>query len=187
MRTLELGSAVGLWSVALRLAFVGLLMWAAISDLRARRIPNALTGTLLVLGLVGAGVSAASGAGVEALRTSGLALGLGCAIWMTLGFLGLVAFGDVKLFAAASAWLTPTAVVNASLWAGVVGGVLAVLWAMFARGAGFSLARLRRATRQSDILHQPLPAAGGRDARTPYGVSMVAVLLLEVARLWNVV
>lgn len=181
VRVQELGIAVGPWSIAMRCAFVALLGWAAISDVRARRIPNVVTATLLVLGLVAAAVGAASGS----LGTAAAALVVGFALWLPFHLAGLLGAGDVKLFAAAATWLTPFAALRGAAWAAILGGVLGVVWMGYARGAGFTLARLGHAMRQPQLLREPLPAVAGRDGRVPYGVAMVAALLFEAARLWR--
>lgn len=178
---LLLGSGADLWALPLRLAFVALLGWAAVSDVRARRIPNVVTGTLLVLGLLAAAVGAASGT----IGTAAAALAVGFALWLPFHLAGLLGAGDVKLFAASAAWLTPFAALRAAAFAAILGGVLGVLWMGYARGAGFTLARLGHAMRQPQLLREPLPAVAGRDGRVPYGVAMVAALLFEAARLWR--
>ena len=181
MTGLEPGSAIGPWSVALRVAFVALLGWAAVSDVRARRIPNAVSGTLLLLGLLAAAVGVAGGT----LGTAAAALAVGLALWLPFHLIGMLGAGDVKLFAAGAAWLTPFAALRGAAWAAILGGLLGVLWMGYARGAGFTLARLGLAMRQPELLREPLPAVAGRDGRVPYGVAMVAALLFEAARLWR--
>lgn len=181
VRWLELVGAVGPWSTALRLAFVALLGCAAVSDVRARRIPNLVSATLLVLGLVAAALGTAGGT----LATAAAALGVGLALWLPFHLLGMLGAGDVKLFAAAATWLTPAAALRGAAFAAILGGLLGVLWMGYARGAGFTLARLGHARRQPGLLREPLPAVAGRDGRVPYGVAMVAALLFEAARLWS--
>jgi hypothetical protein len=56
---------------------------------------------------------------------------------------------------------------------------------MWARGAGFTFMRLAHATRQPQLLREPLPALSGRDARVPYGVAMAIALLYEAWTLWS--
>src|SRR5437867_3763387 len=85
------------------IALIGLIAGAAWSDLRTRRIPNWLTLTGAVLGLcfqvwerglVGAATSVASAA-------------LALAIFLALYIAGGMGAGDVKLFAAAGAFVSP--------------------------------------------------------------------------------
>jgi prepilin peptidase CpaA len=95
---------------------------AAVIDLRTRRIPNALTAALAVIGI-----------GIAATRLGPIGLGgalLGCALglaFMLPGHVfGATGAGDVKLFAAAGALLGPATTVQAFLYTAIVGGVLAV-------------------------------------------------------------
>ena len=85
---------------------------AAVIDLRTRRIPNALTGALAVIGV-----------GIAAAKLGPIGLGgalLGCALglaFMLPGHLfGATGAGDVKLFAAAGALLGPATTVQAFLY-----------------------------------------------------------------------
>ena len=136
----------------------GLLLAACVADVRARRIPNAL-----VLGILGAGVGCAALAGAPAPYAAGVqpavtgAL-LGLAAWLPLYALGALGAGDVKLFAAAAAWLGPRGVLPATTYAAVAGGVLALAWV--AAGA----LRSRR-------------GAPPRDRRLPYGLAVAAGVL----------
>ncbi len=94
---------------------------ACASDLRTRRIPNALTfgaaGAAIVFHLTAGGVD------------GGLASVGGLAIGMALMFaqyaLGGMGAGDVKLFGALGAWLGPTDAIWLVLYTGVTGGVIA--------------------------------------------------------------
>src|SRR5215208_4679040 len=95
------------WSVRLVAGGVlmALLAWACAADLRRRRIPNVLVLTMLATGLalsLAPRTDATPGM-LGALR--GFALGL--VIWLPFHTLGLLGAGDVKLIAAAGAWLGP--------------------------------------------------------------------------------
>ena len=182
VRAVELGSGTDLWLVSLRTTFVMLLACAAVTDVRERRIPNVLSGALVLLGLLAAAIGVASGT----LWTALAALAVGFVLWLPFHLAGLLGAGDVKLFAAAATWLTPFAALRGAAWAAILGGLLGVLWMGYARGAGFTLARLGHAMRQPQLLREPLPAVAGRDGRVPYGVAMTAALLFEAARLWRV-
>ncbi|MGZ8492365.1 MAG: prepilin peptidase, partial [Gemmatirosa sp.] len=109
------------WVPGLRLALVALLGWAALTDLRARRIPNGACALLLATGLLAA-LGEAGG-----VRTAIAAVAVGLALWAPLHLLGLLGAGDVKLFAAAAAWLTPLATLRAAALAAVLGGVLGLV------------------------------------------------------------
>lgn len=95
---------------------------AAVIDLRTRRIPNALTAALAVIGF-----------GIAALELGPVGLGgalLGCALGLAFMLPGHIfggtGGGDVKLFAAAGALLGPATTVQAFLFTAIAGGVLAL-------------------------------------------------------------
>jgi prepilin peptidase CpaA len=181
-------SEVGLVPVAanavamtLRVCFVLLLAAAAAIDVRARRVPNLLSGALAALGLVAAACGAASGN----MLTAVLALGAGLALWLPFYAFGILGAGDVKLFAAGAAWLTPMATVSAALDAALVGGALGVAWMFYARGTAFTVTRVAHAIRQPELLRQPLPAPSGRDTRVPYAIAIAVGLCIEAWRMWK--
>lgn len=164
-----------------RLILVGALVAAVWTDVRARRIPNVLTGALVVAGLA----ASAAGCNPSGLGGALVAVLVALCVWVPLYLLGMLGAGDVKLFAASAAWLTPLLVLRASALAAVVGGVLGAVWMMYARGAGFTLVRLRHAMQQPELLREPMPAVAGRDARVPYAVAMAVALFYEASRLWR--
>ena len=111
---------------------------AAVIDLRTRRIPNALTAALAVIGI-----------GIAAAKLGPIGLGgalLGCALglaFMLPGHLfGATGAGDVKLFAAAGALLGPATTVQAFLYTAIIGGILAIGLARLAQGIHFGVTGL---------------------------------------------
>jgi prepilin peptidase CpaA len=108
-------------------AVVAIGVVASISDLRTRRIPNALTFAaaaaatafhVLTGGLSGLGLSLA-----------GLAVGL--AVFFPIFALGGLGGGDVKLLACLGAWLGPAGALWTALYAAMAGGAMAVLVILF--------------------------------------------------------
>lgn len=88
--------------VGIQLAFVGAFtVAAAVSDLRSRRIPNAMTVPMFVLGLIYQAVFH-QWAG---LADAGQAFGMGFGILLVLWLVGGGGGGDVKLMGALSVWL----------------------------------------------------------------------------------
>jgi prepilin peptidase CpaA len=172
---LVLGHAGGGLLLA-RAVFVGLLVIALLTDLRARRIPNVLTVTLAAAGLIAAAFGVGSPSGL--LGALG-ALAAGFAIWLPVYVLGAVGAGDVKLFAAASAWLTPGGACWAAFAGALAGAAVGVATYVWSHGLSMTAFRLGSALREPRTLTEPLPSARGRDARVPYGVSLVAGLLLQ--------
>ena len=163
---------------------LGMLAWAAVIDLRARRIPNWLTFSLALGGL---GVSLIPSAGVVGFggAVAGLAAGFGLTV--VLFALGALGGGDVKLLAAVGAWLGPANVLWVFLAAAVVGMVI-VLAQSAAQG------RLRVLFRNSAVLAMgfanaehtgvaPVAEAGRSAPRSvekplPYAVPVLAGTLL---------
>lgn len=103
-------------------AAIAVGLGACIADVRTGRIPNALT------------LGAAVGALVVRCATEGLwstTEGLagwctGAALLLPIFALGGLGGGDVKLLAAMGAWLGPSDVLQAGLYAAVAGGLLAL-------------------------------------------------------------
>jgi prepilin peptidase CpaA len=123
---------VSLVSLVPRLVLGALLVAACVTDVRARRIPNALVAAVLGLavarlagaawlGALGADASFAAGPGAAAL---GAATGL--AVLLPFHALGMMGAGDVKLLAAAGAWLGPVGVLHAGVYTAFAGVLLAV-------------------------------------------------------------
>ena len=161
------GSRSGLLAGAV---FSALMVMAALGDVRTRRIPNRLVVAVAVLGLMYSGLVPPSFSG--ALKgVEGLATGLAC--WLPFYALGWLGAGDVKLFAAAGAWLGPMRAVEASLIAALLGAILAVLWMLRARGVRHSVETLGIAVTMPRILAEG-PSTADRIRSLPYGVAMAA-------------
>jgi prepilin peptidase CpaA len=117
--------------------FVGaMLIVACISDLRTRRIPNALTfpavATALLFHLLTGGWSAAGWSIAGCL--------LGFFLFFPLFALRGMGAGDVKLLAAVGAWLGPSQVLIVALATSLAGGVIALAVAL---GHGYLKAACR--------------------------------------------
>ncbi len=107
------------------------LVVAAISDLRNRRIPNWLVFPFLVAGIA---VSSATG-GWIGLGHSILGVLLAGILLGFFYWLGGMGMGDVKLCAAIGAWVGPSQLLVALVVMGISGGLMAVIWAL--RGGFF--------------------------------------------------
>ena len=149
---------------------------AAVIDLRTRRIPNALTGSLAVVGL-----------GLAAARLGTVGIG-GAIIGCLLGFafmlpgnvFGATGAGDVKLFAAAGALLGPATTVRAFLFTAIAGGVLAVVVALRRRRLAHTIGMTARLVASGTSAAPAIesPAADNRFAYAPaiaIGVVMAAL------------
>ena len=129
---------------------VGLLLAVAAAgavwDVRSGRVPNELTYTAALAGLV-----------LNALlRPAGIGIGQ-AALGLAVGFLPLffvylaggLGGGDVKLMAAVGAFLGPLATAYALLYACLVGAVLSVAVILWKEGIGGAILRFGRLFRRS--------------------------------------
>src|SRR5687768_4090166 len=100
--------------------FTLLLAWACVSDLRTRRIPNNVVASLVLSGI---GYALATMSPVVALEHALGGSAVGLTLWLPFWMARVLGAGDVKLAAAAGAWLGTGGVVEASLLGAVGGGV----------------------------------------------------------------
>jgi len=149
------------WTIATAAASL-----AAIVDVRSRRIPNWLTGSLVLGGLL-FNVWRGGIVGVG-LALAGAALGL--AILLPFYAVRAIGAGDVKLLAGLGAVLGPQMLVSVAVYAALAGGVISAI--MLARGG-----RLLSVVREMLIEHRP-PTRGGRTA--PYGVAIASGMYLSL-------
>jgi len=142
----------------------------AIIDLRTRRVPNALTGSVAALGLLLAVLHATSVSPVAAL--GGIAVGL--AVMLPGHLIGATGAGDVKLLAALGALLGPKGVLMAFVYTAIAGGALALLvavgrrrlrdtierTAIFVHTRGANVEDIERATSNNRFAYAPAIAIG---------------------------
>jgi prepilin peptidase CpaA len=162
-----------------------LLVWAAIEDLRTRRIRNWLTLSLILTGILQSFI------GPSALSPGAASLGalIGLALPLILFVLGAIGGGDVKLLAGVGAWLGPVAVFEVFCCTAVIGMII-VLTQAIAQG------RLRVLSRNSAVLAINLAHLGdvglehatstGKSCRSvdkplPYAVPVLLSVLLLIA------
>ena len=150
---------------------------AAVIDLRTRRIPNALTSALAVIGV---GIAAAK-LGPVGLGGALLGCALGLAFMLPGHLFGATGAGDVKLFAAAGALLGPATTVQAFLYTAIVGGILAVVIAIRRRRLQQTIGGTARLLRDPKASVEAIesPEADNRFAYAPaiaLGVVIAALL-----------
>lgn len=108
---------------------VVVLAVSTFTDMRSRRIPN-----WLVLPFLAAGVAVSFGPrtwqGISPVQSVAGA-GLGLFLFGILAWMGGMGMGDVKLCAAIGAWVGPMQLFLALVMTGIVGGIMAVGWALF--------------------------------------------------------
>jgi prepilin peptidase CpaA len=108
---------------ALQVLLAILVLIAAITDLRTRRIPNLLVLIAAILGFI----TQCFLFGLPGLRTAALGFGLGFVLYFPLWLLHARGAGDVKLLAAAGTFLGPGNTLVLFLLAAILGGILALL------------------------------------------------------------
>lgn len=154
-----------------------LLLAASVSDVRSRRIPNWLTATLAVSGTVYAFATMPPPEAVVHVL-GGVVVGL--ALWLPFWFLRLLGAGDVKLAAAAGAWLGAGGAVEAALLAALVGGLLAAVSLVRAYGGRGAVTRFSTWVLASRLTRALAPEATPQERRIPYGVALAAGAAIAV-------
>ncbi len=153
------------------MVLVPLLVWACATDVRSRRIPNAAVAAIAVLGIA---VSLLAPGTALSLPMSLTGIATGLAVWLPFYAFGLLGAGDVKLFAAAAAWLGPRGAVEGALLAALAGGALALVFMLMDDGVEVTVLRLGAA------LHLPGVLRGrpsSRTTRVPYALAITAGVL----------
>ena len=175
------------WGVVIASALVG-----AWFDVRERRIPNLLTGPLLVAGIVCAGMSG----GLNGLANGALGCVLMAAPFLVLWFLAGGGAANAKLMGALGAWLGPTAGAVALACVLVCGAVIGMGWALWSGRLGevsgnllimvtFGLASLAGRRSVSGV-GRMLPNPHGM-LKMPYGVAICAGVCIAVlgVHIWH--
>ncbi len=155
-----------------------LLVIGCISDLRSRKIPNELVLSILVTGWLFAIVTTTDVWRALGISLAGTAVGFG--IWIVFYLVGVIGAGDVKFFAAAGAWLGPTATWRAALIAAIAGGVLAVAFLVMERRLGDVLRRAALVASSGSLKDIPKMTAipDAKHKPLPYGVALAIGALL---------
>ena len=168
---------------------LALLIVAAASDLRSRRIPNWLTFTMILSGIV---VNVAT-LGPTTFGQAIFGFLAGFALMLMLYLLGAVAGGDVKMMVGIGAWLGPEAVLKVFLVQALVGAVIVMTQAIAQR-------RGRILIRNSAVLAMNLAHVGdvgvnhvrdtGQASRSvdrplPYAVPVLIAVMILLARSWR--
>jgi prepilin peptidase CpaA len=147
--------------------FAGLMLTAAVEDLRRLLIPNRLTVALCALWPFHLATTTLAIAPLAALGCS-LAVFLSGALLFARGVLG---GGDVKLLSAATLWAGPQATVPLLVGTALIGGLLALV--LLIPAAGRLIGGLRRS---ETAPAEPNDAA--LRAPMPYGIAIAAAALI---------
>jgi prepilin peptidase CpaA len=144
------------------------LLTAACIDVRTRRIPNWLSLPFALAGMVFGTLTAGASGLLVSLEGTALALLLFGWVWVLRG----MGMGDLKLAAGVGAWIGPSQFVMAFVMTGIVGGIMAVCYAV-RRGSlarsldnvGDLLAHLGAAKPQP---HDEIRLGGSKAVAIPY-------------------
>jgi prepilin peptidase CpaA len=162
-------------------AAVAIGLGACVTDLSARRVPNTLTGSAIVCGLLAH--TALPGGHGPAAALLGFAAGL--VVFLPLFALGGMGGGDVKLMAALGTWIGWQPVLLTAVYGAVAGGVLALIVALsqgYLRQAFSNIGGLFLFWSVQGVKPMPgLTLEHGRGPRLPYAIPVFAGL---VAALW---
>jgi prepilin peptidase CpaA len=157
--------------IAATTAFLSLIVLAGVSDLRTRRIPNALTVTGLGIALALRGAS-----GVEPLVSGLMGAVIAFAPAVALVALGGLGGGDAKLLAAVGAFVGPAGLPTTLFVTAVIGGAMGAIAVIRCGAFGFTVTRLRSILATPfGMATVPLPRLGAPGAiAIPYGVAIGA-------------
>lgn len=151
---------------------------ATFTDLRSRRIPN-----WLVLPFLLAGVVLSTWLhGWHGLWMSLAGMGLGGLLFGILAVMGGMGMGDVKLVAAIGAWVWPRQMFLALVLTGLIGGLMALGWALVGgflgelfSGTGDLLSSWRRGKRGDP----KMTLANPRARKMPYAPAIALGTLIS--------
>lgn len=155
--------------------FSVLLVIACVTDVRWRRIPNEL---VVTLALTGFAYSVWQDAWLAGIGRSLAGLSLGFAIWIAFFVIGAIGAGDVKLFAAAGAWLGPAAIWRAALVSGALGGALALAMLLRERRTRQGLEKVMVSVSTRSLAGLAPDPDAPRSRQLPYGVALACGALI---------
>jgi prepilin peptidase CpaA len=161
------------------MVLAGLVIAAAVVDARTHRIPNLLTVCGAAAGVALALADAGSGPTVAGSLLGGMC---GLALLLPLYALRAMGAGDVKLMAAVGTFLGATGVLHAVLFTFIAGGIAALAWIAWHRGAGTRVLGNVRALLFAAAAGQPAFALAG-SGRMPYAFAICAGTL--AAMVWR--
>jgi prepilin peptidase CpaA len=138
---------------AVAAVLAGLLIWASVSDIKDRRIPNTCVLAVLALFVVAAAIERGSTL-VSALEAGGI----GFVVTFALYYFNIIGAGDCKLFAATA------------LFVGMSGLLLFTLATVFA-GGGIAIVSLASRPRRALVMWT-LKGKGDFGRGIPYGVAI---------------
>ena len=166
-------------NVPLIVIAIGLV--ACVFDIRTRRIPNALTLSTALAGLLyHVATSGTSGA-----QTAAAGWLVGLLLLLPYFALGGMGGGDVKLMAALGAWLGPGDTFWLAMYAGIAGGVFGVIVALSHGYLGRAIANVRGILGYWAITGiKPVPGMTLDSSKSPRLAFAIPILAGTMVTLW---
>jgi prepilin peptidase CpaA len=174
---------VGLKAIPLGLA-LALALIAGWTDWRNRRIPNWLTVSGLLAGIVTNSIVG----GWAGLKTSLLGAGLGLLLLLPFVLLRSLGAGDWKLAGALGAFVGPAKLVDLLIASIFVAGIMAFALVIYKRRLGQTLRNIGRMLASLFTFHMPGPEVSldnPQSLKIPYGVALAFTTLLYGALDWK--
>jgi prepilin peptidase CpaA len=160
---------------------------AGFTDWRSRRIPNWLTVSALLVGIV----ANASTNGWPGAKSALLGALLGLAILLPFVLIRALGAGDWKLVGALGAWLGPSRLIAVLIVTIFVAGIMAVILVIWKRRLGQTLRNIGHMIAAIFTLHLPGPEVSldnPDSAKVPFGVAVaVSVVLYVGATGWRII
>lgn len=180
---------VDLWVVGgARAALAILLAVSCLTDLRARRIPNLVSGTAFVAALVWHALAPAGAGLFDPYMAGGLGFrealigAMASLVLLVIPYgVGLLGAGDVKLLVALGAWVGISALPSFWLAVMLAGAALALVWALAVNDVSGSLGRTVAALRALLFRLMGLPGLALLEGRTNQEAPPAARLPFAIA------
>jgi prepilin peptidase CpaA len=158
-----------------------IVLVACAFDVRTRRIPNVLTLSAAVAGLL----YHLATSGVGGLQTAAAGWVLGLLLLLPYFALGGMGGGDVKLVAALGAWLGPWETFWLAMYAGIAGGVLGLIVALthgYVRRAFANVSAMFRFWAVAGL--KPVPNMTLETSKSPRLAFAIPILAGTMVTLW---
>jgi len=158
-----------------RVAYYGVFLTCAVTDIWLMRIPNVLVVLLLVLFVVAALAGSGHVPWFEHLVPAVIAFAIGAALF----YFGKIGGGDVKLLSVAVLWVGLAGLSQFLIVLGIAGIVLLLVFQRVRQPVLFSLMRLKEASG----LNFRMPKALDTATHLPYGVAIAVAALVASGNL----
>lgn len=116
------------------------IIWALYQDIKSRKIPNYITVSAIILGLM----ISLHMEGITGLKNHALGMGLGFLFFVIPFIMGVIGGGDVKLMMAIGALMGSLFVFKAIMYTAIAGGMIAVFHLIYHQRLLIGLSNIKR-------------------------------------------